>query len=157
MKSKFKTLIKKLFVIDDTPERIAGGAALGMFMGMIPGEGIISALVLSSLLRLNRLAATAGVFSTNMWMTLVILPPSALVGALIFGEDYEGLKNTFESSYNLGWAFFFSEIMFFDFTLPILVGFVVVAGVISIIFYCILLYLLKKRKLSFTKKSSLID
>lgn len=154
MKKRFKTLIRKLFVIDDTPEKIAGGAALGMFLGMIPGEGIISTLLFSSLFRLNRLAATAGVLSTNMWMTLVILPPSALVGALIFGEDYQSLKNTFESSYHLGWAFFFSEIMFFDFTLPILVGFIVVAGAISVILYLSILYLLRKDKITFTKKSA---
>ncbi|MFZ5982660.1 MAG: DUF2062 domain-containing protein, partial [Patescibacteria group bacterium] len=103
MKQKFKTFLKKFFVINDTPEKIAGGAALGMFLGMIPGEGVISTLVLSSLFRLNRLAATAGVLATNMWMTFVILVPSALLGAFFSEKKYPELIDIFEKNYKLGW------------------------------------------------------
>lgn len=157
IKKKFNLFLRKFFVINDTPEKIAGGAALGVFLGMIPGAGVVSALILSSLFKLNRLAAGAGALATSAWMSFIILVPSAFLGALFSEKKYPELIDIFEKNYRLGWEFFFGEVIFFDFTLPLILGFIVVSGIISLGFYCLLLYLLKKHKLSFTKKSALIE
>ena len=64
---KIKNGVKKFFLIDDTPHKIAGGFALGVFWGIMPGEGVATTLITAVLLRLNRLSATAGVAMSNMW------------------------------------------------------------------------------------------
>jgi len=154
MKNKLRIFLKKFFVIKDTPQKIAGGAALGVFLGMLPGAGLISALFLASLFKLNRLAAVAGALATSVWTSFVILVPSAFLGALFSEKTYFELVDIFKNNYKLGREFFLSEVMFFDFTLPLILGFFVIAGIISWGFYFVLLYFLKKYKLKFIKKTA---
>lgn len=149
--NKFKVFLKNFFLINDSPHKVAGGAALGIFLGIIPGEGVLAALLFSSIFRLNRLAATAGVLAVNMWSTVVILPVAAFVGSLIFGGDIEGVEDTFKNNYHSGWKFFISKAIFFDLTLPLIVGFILTAGIISLAFYFLIYYLLKKDKIVLTK------
>ena len=106
MQDKFKKFINKFFLINDTPGKIAGGAALGIFLGIVPEEGVLTTLLLSSIFRLNRLAATAGVMATNMWTTVVILPFAAAIGAFLFGESKEHLISEFNIKVHLGFKFF---------------------------------------------------
>ena len=80
-------MARKFFLINDTPHKVAGGAALGTFLGIVPGEGVLITLLLSSLTRLNRLAALAGVGATNMWTTVLTLPVAAFFGGWIFRID----------------------------------------------------------------------
>lgn len=146
--NKFKQFIKKFFLINDTPEKIAGGAALGIFLGIFPGEGVLSALFFSTIFRLNKLSATAGVLATNMWMTVVVLPLSAGVGSFIFQENYSKLVSNFDRISHFDTikeALLFSFSVFYDFALPLLVGFLIIAGSISIGFYFLLLFILKKK------------
>lgn len=148
MFNKFKKFLKKFFLINDTPHKVAAGAALGIFLGIVPGEGVGSTLVLSSLFKFNRLSATAGVLATNMWTTAVVLPIAGIVGAFIFHTDYKKLISDFETSYHLdGWKAIFDEFFLFKVALPIFVGFFIVAGAISIGFYFLLYFVLKKRKI----------
>lgn len=142
MKKRIRDYIRQFFLIDDTPHKVAAGAALGVFLGITPGEGVLCTLVLSSLLRLNRLAATAGVLAVNMWTTFLVLPIAATVGAFVFGKNYSELVGQFHGiSGNYG-KLFFSKIFFYDITLPLLVGFFIVAGTIALSIYFLLLLLL---------------
>ncbi len=150
MKQKFKDFLKKFFLINDTPHKVAGGAALGIFLGIIPGEGVLAALLFSSIFRLNRLAAIAGVLAVNMWSTIVILPPAAFIGSLIFGGDVMNIEDTFRQNYHLGWKFFVSKAIFFDLTLPLIVGFLLISVIVSLAFYFVIYFLLKKHKLILT-------
>ena len=84
MKKRIRDYIKQFFLIDDTPHKVAGGAALGVFLGMTPGEGVLVTLFFAYILRLNRLAALAGVLAVNMWTTVLVLPVAAAIGGLIF-------------------------------------------------------------------------
>ncbi len=146
--NKFKKFLEKFFLIDDTPKKIAGGVALGIFLGIFPGEGVLSALFFSTIFRLNRLAATAGVLATNMWMTIIILPLSAGVGSFIFRENYSNLIRQFQTYRQFDTikeTLLFSVSVLYDFALPLLVGFFIVAGAISIGFYFLLYFFLKKK------------
>ncbi len=143
---KVRIFIKKFFLINDTPHKVAGGAALGIFLGIVPGEGVLATLVLSSIFRLNRLAAVAGVGAVNMWTTFLLFPLAAAFGSWIFGINYEALRENFDQTTDAGWRYFFGKAIFFDLTLPLIVGFVIVAGAISLAFYFGLLYFLIKRK-----------
>jgi uncharacterized protein (DUF2062 family) len=142
---KIKSFVKKFFLIDDTPHKVAAGAALGVFFGISPGEGVATTLIFASIFRFNRLSATAGVLAVNMWTTILALPFAATVGAFIFGKKYSELISQFHRANGSYLKLFFSKILFFEITLPLLVGFVVVAGVIALIVYFALLLLLIRR------------
>lgn len=154
MRAKFKQFIDKFFLIHDTPGKIAGGAALGIFLGIVPGEGVLTTLLFASLFRLNRMAATAGVLATNMWTTMVVLPVAAAVGGFLFDVSPNYLTTEFNRTYHLGLKFFLSKIILFDIVFPLVVGFILVAGAIALIFFLLLYFPLKKRNITFHKKTS---
>lgn len=143
---KIKESLRKFFLIDDTPHKVAAGAALGVFFGIAPGEGVATTLVFASLFRFNRLAATVGVLAVNMWATILVLPLAAGVGAFISGESYENLANQFHSVNGDYFQLLRSKILFFDITLPLLAGFFIVAGAIALVVYFFLLFFLFRRK-----------
>lgn len=147
--NKIKIFLKRFFLIDDTPHKVAAGAALGIFWGIMPGEGIATTLITASMLRFNRLSATAGVIAVNMWTTFLILPLAAAVGGFLFHTNSETLINNFKTTHSLGWKYFFSETIFSSLLLPLIVGFIVVSLAISLIFYFLLYFLLKYQKLKF--------
>lgn len=148
MWKRFKKLLKKFFFINDTPAKVAGGAALGIFLGIFPGEGLLATLFFASIFRLNKLAATVGVMAVNMWTTFLLLPIAAGIGSFIFGENYFKIIDDFNKIHDVGnlkAMFFFSLSIFSEFTLPLFVSFFVVAGVMATSFYFLLLVLLKRK------------
>lgn len=147
--NKIKDLITKFFLIDDSPHKIAAGAALGIFLGIIPGEGVTASLVLAALFRLNKLSATTGALSANMWATVAILPLAAGIGGFLFGIEPVSLIDNFQSTYQLGFKYFLSKTIFFSLVLPLIIGFIIAAGIVSLAFYFLLYFLLKYKKLKF--------
>ena len=145
---KIKTFFLKFFTLKDTPHKIAAGFALGTFLGIIPGEGVTSTLILAAIFRLNKASATVGVLATNMWGTAVVLPLAAAVGGFLFDITPSQLIAQFDQTYHLGYRYFLSKVIFLDLALPVIVGFILVAGIISLLFYAILYFLLKYHKIS---------
>ncbi|WP_459210368.1 DUF2062 domain-containing protein [Aquimarina rhabdastrellae] len=72
-------IFKKLFTINDTPELVAKGFAMGSFIGMIPIPGfqVFVAYFLASVFKINKSAACIAVFNTNL-----------LTGPFIFAFNY---------------------------------------------------------------------
>jgi uncharacterized protein (DUF2062 family) len=149
--SKLKTSVGKFFLINDTPHKIAAGFAVGVFLGIVPGEGVTATLILTSLFGLNRLAAVSGVLATNMWSTFIILPLAAQIGAWTFGENYKSLIAQFNTSYSLGYKYLFSKYIFFEIALPVAVGFVMVASLIALGAYLAIWFLMQSRKIPIHK------
>ena len=145
---KLKKFIRHFFSINDTPHHIAGGAALGFFLGIIPGEGVLATIVLTSLFRLNRVAGLAGVVATNMWTTALVLPLAAATGGFIFGKSPEALAAQFEQNYALGWHYLIAKALLLNVALPLMIGYIVIAGVLSGFFYGTLFFLLVRRKIA---------
>jgi uncharacterized protein (DUF2062 family) len=146
---KIEGLIKKFFLIDDSPHKVAAGAALGVFWGIMPGEGVATTIVTASIFRFNRLSAIAGILAVNMWMTVVAMPFAAICGGFLFGVDPETLTSNFRSTFDLGLKYFFSVTIFSHLLLPLIVGFFVVSLVISLAIYFFLYFLLKYKKIRF--------
>lgn len=149
--NKTKTSVRKFFLINDTPHKIAAGFALGVFLGTIPGGGPLVSLIASSLLGLNRLAAISGALATNLWLTAAILPLSAKIGTLIFREDYQSLIAQFQANYHLGYKFFLSNFVIFEIALPLTIGFIIVALAIALLAYLGVWFLMKNRKMPIYK------
>jgi uncharacterized protein (DUF2062 family) len=145
---KIKNFFIQFFIIDDTPHKVAGGAALGIFLGILPGEGLLTTLFFAWLFRLNRLSATAGVLAFNMWATAIILPPAAAIGGFLFRINPNDLIQNFYATYHLGLKYFLSKIILLDLVLPLIAGYLVVAGAIALVLYFLLYYLLKNKKIS---------
>ena len=138
-----KNFFRQFFLIDDTPHKIAAGVALGIFLGIAPGAGVAATLVLSSIFRVNRLAAITGVLATNTWSLIVALPLAATVGGYLFGGDKSYLIEKFNQSYQLGFKYFLSQEILFNIALPLVVGFVVVSGLAALFCYLIILSVIK--------------
>ena len=154
MLNKLKQFIKRFFLIDDTPEKVAGGAALGIFLGIFPGEGVLSTLFFATVFRLNKLSATAGVLAFNMWTTFLLLPPSVAIGSFLFRRNYAELMHQFSQireANTIKETFFLSLSIFSASALPILVGFLITAGAISIGFYFLLFFILKRNHIKHLK------
>lgn len=146
MKRRIRDYIKRFFLIDDTPHKVAGGAALGIFMGITPGEGVLSTLFLAYIFGLNRLAALAGVLAFNMWTTVLALPFAAAIGGLIFHVSPQTLSNDFRETFMMGISYLFSWNVLRDTAIPLLAGYVVLGGAIAAAVYFGLLYLLIRKK-----------
>ncbi|NTW27304.1 MAG: DUF2062 domain-containing protein [Candidatus Moranbacteria bacterium] len=140
---KIKNFFAHFFTLDDTPHNIAGGAALGVFLGILPGEGLATTLIIASILKLNRASATLGVLTTNMWGTFLALPLATIVGGFLFGQTPGNLSDQFYQTYHLGFKFFLSKAIFFDLALPLISGFIIVSLLISFSLYIFVLILLK--------------
>jgi uncharacterized protein (DUF2062 family) len=79
IKVSFKNWVNKLLLIEDHPRSIAGGFAIGSFIGFmpIPGFQLIVSIGIASILKINRKAACLAVFNTNI-----------LTGAFIFALNF---------------------------------------------------------------------
>jgi uncharacterized protein (DUF2062 family) len=146
MKKRIRDYIKNFFLINDTPHKIAAGAALGIFLGVIPGMGFLATVIIASILRFNRLAALAVAGVMNIWTNFLFFAPAAYAGGLIFGVNYQDLKTCFHDTYQLGAKSFFTKTVFFDLTLPLACGFLIVAGTVALSVYLGLFYFLCRRK-----------
>ncbi len=88
----FRVVYLKLFRINDTPQKIALGAGLGVFCGVLPGAGPIAAIGLAFLFRANRAAALLGSLLTNTWISIPVFLASIKAGALVTGARYQDLR-----------------------------------------------------------------
>jgi uncharacterized protein len=80
----------KIMRLSDPPEKIALGASIGVFMGILPtfGVGIVLALILAAVVRANKAAAVLGSLVMNPLTTPFFWSLSVLVGSVLMGEDY---------------------------------------------------------------------
>lgn len=89
IKRRFKLHYLKMLRLDDPPERIARGAAIGVFMGIFPtfGAGIVLAVAAAFVLKANKTASVIGSFIMNPLTSPFFWTLSAIIGAFIFNED----------------------------------------------------------------------
>lgn len=138
-----KKLYIKLFKINDTPQRIAAGLGVGVFLGILPGTGPLAALFLAWLLRLNRASALLGSLFTNTWLSIVTLLLSVKVGAAIMGLNWKEVREA--------WMLFLKDFHWLDLLklttvkiiLPVAVGYLTVAFCLGLAVYLITWIILK--------------
>ncbi|QGY44536.1 DUF2062 domain-containing protein [Maribellus comscasis] len=81
--------VKRLFSLKGEPKVVAKGFALGSFVGMLPFPGfqIIISATLASFFRLNKTAAIAGVFNTNLATGVFVFAFNYWLGKKILGIE----------------------------------------------------------------------
>jgi uncharacterized protein (DUF2062 family) len=144
--NKIKNFFLHFFTLDDSPHNIAGGMALGVFLGILPGEGVATTLILAAIFKLNKASATAGVLATNMWGTVAAMPVATIIGGFIFNQSPSHLSAEFQATYQLGFKYFLSKIIFFELALPLITGFIAISAIIAAISYLSVYFLLKYKK-----------
>ncbi|MAE61922.1 MAG: hypothetical protein CMJ49_11270 [Planctomycetaceae bacterium] len=77
--------------VNDTPNRIAWGAAVGMFVALTPtfGVQIFLVLALTWILRVNKVAGFAMVWVTNAVTIAPIYTLQYILGAFLMGEGFQ--------------------------------------------------------------------
>lgn len=96
--------------MDDPPEKIARGAAIGVCMGILPTFGIggFIAFGVAFLLKANKAAAVIGTFIMNPVTSAFFWSMSMVVGSLVLGENYNHMVSKFKGESFLagaGWVY----------------------------------------------------
>jgi uncharacterized protein (DUF2062 family) len=137
-----RSIYAKLFLINDTPQKIALGFGLGVFLGVMPGMGPIASLFLASLFRLNRSAALLGSIMLNTWINFVTLLLAIKIGSVIMGLNwslvYAGSISIFK---DFRFAKLF-ELPVLKIIAPILIGYFVIAACAAMLAYLAVLIIL---------------
>ena len=136
-------LEEKLFKINDTPQKIARGFALGVFAGILPGTGPLAALVLAFIFRANAAAALAGSLLTNSWMSLVVLTIALQVGGILTGTEWQTVYQQGQALLkDFHWRNLFSGPVLAVIK-PFFVGYAVVSLLLAVIAYGVVLLALR--------------
>jgi uncharacterized protein (DUF2062 family) len=135
----FKTIYLKIFRINDTPQKIALGLGLGVFMGVLPGTGPIAALALALLFKANRASALLGSLLTNTWLSIPVFLLSIRTGAFITGVSYQDLSRDWSLLMkDFHWATLL-DLGVYKILMPILAGYALISILIGIITYLLTL------------------
>ena len=142
----FRLLYLKLFRIDDSPQKIALGFGLGVFLGVMPGMGPIAALAIAILIKVNRVAALLGSILTNTWLSIPVFFMAVKTGSAATGASYESIKDSWSSLMsNFGWNKLI-HVSLNDVLIPVIVGYAIVSLSIGIAAYVIAFLVSKYRK-----------
>lgn len=97
VKRRIRLTYLKILRLDDPPERIARGAAIGVLMGILPtfGLGGVFALALAFVLRANKAAAIIGSFIMNPITSPFFWTLSVVIGSVILRQDYNTMLSKF--------------------------------------------------------------
>ncbi|MBI5189666.1 MAG: DUF2062 domain-containing protein [Nitrospirae bacterium] len=134
--------------LQDSPEKIAAGLALGVALGILPsfGLGIIIALFTAGIFRVNKASAVIGTLIMNPWTATFFWALSYLAGSLILGQD---LRETIELIKTLkGHTDLWKSLVGSRLLLPYIIGNMLVTVAASAMFYVGGLYTVREyRKL----------
>ncbi|MFH1397166.1 MAG: DUF2062 domain-containing protein [Candidatus Omnitrophota bacterium] len=132
----------KIFRTNDTPQRIACGLGIGVFLGIMPGLGALAALIIASLLRVNKAAAILGALLTNTWTSLLTIFLSIKIGAVIMSLNWRDLYNQWYFLIkNFHWKALFQP-TFLKIIFPVLIGYLVIAIVLGLVAHLITILIL---------------
>lgn len=144
----FRSLVSKLLNLHDAPHSLAGGVAIGMFMGFTPLFGLKTLLCVgvAYLLRCNPIAAVIAVslhdVVTPVWP--VLLEFEYAIGSRLLGF-FDGVAHPASVT-----EFHIHELMkwttFFTIGLPMLLGSLFLSAPAAALSYAVMLPIFKKRE-----------
>ncbi|MDD5466062.1 MAG: DUF2062 domain-containing protein [Candidatus Omnitrophica bacterium] len=137
-------IFSKLFKINDSAQKIALGAGLGVFSGLIPGSGPVAAIFLAFIFRANRAAALFGSLLTNTWLSLVTFVLAIKAGSVILKMDWRQVQQKAQVlAQDFAWPKFF-KLSFFEVLLPVVTGYLVIGLVLGVFSYLITLLIIRR-------------
>lgn len=143
---KLKDTIIKLIKINDTPQKIALGFALGVALGIIPGSGPVASLFLAFLFKLNRASSLLGSLAVNTWFSFVVLVPAVKLASFLFNLNWQQLYNQWIMLVrDFRWQIIL-RFSLYKIILPIIIAYGIIALVVATITYLIAISILKRCK-----------
>ena len=160
MAGKLKGFFRRLLQLDDTPERIARGVALGTLIGMTPTVGIQMTLsvIFATICRANRLAAVALVWISNpftmvpiywfdYWFGALILRPFIKVKMLTWADIEKALSTEAEGFFATLWGFIKGLGKITAQAYPVMLfGGLVIGAILAVFAYIFTLRAIKRRR-----------
>jgi len=145
--SRFLKLIYlKLFRLHDTPQKIALGVGIGVFLGILPGTGPVAALFMAFILRVNRAAALLGSLLTNTWLSFLTFFLSIKIGAGIMGVDWQDVHRNWQEFLRDFKVINLFKLSALKIICPVIIGYLVVAFCLGVITYLVTLMIIGQRK-----------
>jgi uncharacterized protein (DUF2062 family) len=141
-----RQLRDKLLGINDTTNRIALGAGLGLFLGVFPGTGPIAAIVMAFIFRVNKAASLAGALAVNTWINVVTFPLALAIGAFVSGADPAGIGREWSHATNPFILKTFVAFLFHRAILTVLAGYVIIGCVLAGIGYAATFAIISKAR-----------
>lgn len=89
IKTWFNKLYEELTMVNETPHRVALSFGVGVFLGILPFTGVLAAIAVALMFRLNKAAAILGSAITNTWLGLLVFGLAVKIGAHITGVEWE--------------------------------------------------------------------
>ncbi len=137
---------ERLVKINDSPQKIALGFALGVFLGIFPGAGPMASVVLSSIFRINSIAALTGSLLTNTWISVVTFAFAVKAGAYVTGADWQKVFDECKVLIEqFTWKSFF-DVSLLKIVCPLMIGYILVGLFLALLTYLLVLGIFKFRK-----------
>ncbi len=148
MQERVKKVFRRLFALDDTPERIALAFALGVFLAFSPLLGLhtLLGLTIAFIFGLNRVAVLLGIWVNNPWTLVPIYAAGAYVGGLLFGFPPPNRFPRFDWGELWHSRFWFHLASHWDMLKPIVLGSTILSFVSAILCYPVALYVIRQGK-----------
>ncbi|MBI4308766.1 MAG: DUF2062 domain-containing protein [Candidatus Omnitrophica bacterium] len=145
IKAFFHSVYTKLVKMDDSPQRIALGFGVGVFLGILPGTGPIAALAAAFIFKINKAAALLGSLLTNTWLSVVTFFISIKIGSAILGVEWVDVQRQARDVMDhFSWKALF-DVSLLNVLKPLLAGYAVVGLICGCLAYALVLVLLKRR------------
>lgn len=145
-KNIFRFIYQNIFLLNDTPQRIALGFGIGVFLGILPGTGVLAAIFLALVFRLNRASAILGSMLTNTWLSIVAFALALKVGAGTMHIDYISAHAGYAKLFkDFHWNTFLG-LTAFKVILPVMLGYIIISALAGFLAYLLMLGILVAKK-----------
>lgn len=141
-----KLIYIKLFRIHDTPQKIALGVGMGVFLGIIPATGPIAAVFMAFVLRVNRAAALLGSLLTNTWLSIVTFLLSIKIGASIMRINWQDVQRNWGQFLKDFRVITLFKLATLKIILPVIIGYLVIGFCLGLIAYLVTLFIIRQIK-----------
>jgi len=148
MRSRVRELLRRLFTLDDTPERIALAFSLGVFLAFSPLIGLHAFLgfILAFSLSINRVAFLLGLFVNNPWTLVPIYAAGTYLGRLLMGSPSGPHFPSFEWRSLWDGSFWLQLVRQWHIIKPLLLGSTILSVFAAILAYWITLRAIRQRR-----------
>jgi uncharacterized protein len=149
MLKKAPHFVKRLFALDDTPERIAGAFALGVFLAFSPlvGLHLLIGIILAFSFGLNRFALLLGVFVNNPCTLVPIYAAGTYLGGLLIGFPPRPALPSFELQAIWNSDFWVQLAGQWHILKPMVLGSTILSIFVSAFSYVAALHLIRQRRI----------
>ncbi len=148
MRGKLAEFIRRLFSLNDTPERIAQAFALGVFLAFSPLIGLHAFLgiVVALFFGLNRIAFLMGLLINNPWTLIPIYAAGTYLGGLLIGFPSRPSLPSFEWHALWNRSFWLQLAGQWHILKPMVVGSFILSILLSAFSYVAALHLIRQRR-----------